>query len=121
MLTPNIGESISIAEYTDTTGTGSYRLLGALDGCFRFRDAKADGDSFQYFVTDGPNIEIVTGVLTYGTVDSLSRTTIEASSSGGAAVNWLGNTRPILRLTIGGAADDDDTCDMQDIYSGTSV
>ncbi len=120
MLTPNVGESATIAEYTDTVGDGSYSLRGALTGCFRFRDAHLDGESFDYIVSDGPNIEIDTGTLTYGDPDTLSRDLVQASSNAGAPIFWRGDTRPLLH-EVAGEGIDDDTCDMQDIYSGTSV
>ncbi len=100
MTVPNVAISATIAEYTNTIGTGTYSLRGALAGYFRFRDAHDDGDSFDYIVTDGPNVEIVTGTLTYGSPDSLSRDTIQTSSNNDNAVNWQGGTRPIIREIV---------------------
>jgi hypothetical protein len=120
---PNVAESRTIAEYTDTTGTSDYRLLGALPSSFRFRDAHTDGDSFDYIASDGPNIEIVTGTLTYGSPDILSRTTIQGSSNGGSKVEWSGVTRPILH-EVGAASSSTATCvpaEIIDVYTGTSI
>lgn len=117
---PNVADSATIAEHTDTTGLGPYRLNGALAGCFRFRDDHADGEEVTYIVSDGPNTEVVKGILTFGSPDTLSRDMILASSNGNAAINWSGGTRPLIHEAAG-ALIDDDTCDMQDIYTGTSV
>ncbi len=122
MPVPNVGASFSISEYTDTTGLGNYALRGGVvspeNYFFRFRDAHDDGASIDYWISDGPNIEIGTGILTYGDPDTLSRDTILASSNGGDKVNWLGGTRPILReVAVGECC----ACDIQNVYTGTSI
>jgi hypothetical protein len=124
MPVPNVGASFSISEYTDTVGVGNYALRGAVVSSesyfFRFRDAYSDGDSVDYWVSDGPNIEIGTGILTYGDPDTLSRDTILASSNGGSLVDWLGNTRPILRATIETTGECIPT-EIINVYNGTSI
>ncbi len=121
MLAQNVADSATIAEYTDTVGTGPIALRGALAGCFRFRDGHPDGDStIEYIVSDGPNTEVVLGTLTYGDPDSLSLDTIETSSNGGAAISWSGNTRPLVHEAAAGTG----KCvpaDIIDVYSGTSI
>lgn len=96
MTVPNVSISASVSEYTNVIGLNSYPLLGAITGHFRFRELYNDGDSFDYHISDGPNFEIVTGTLTYGDPDSLSRDIILASSNGGTFVNWSGATRPLI-------------------------
>jgi len=120
----NFGASVTIAEYTDVTGVANYRLLGAIPGCFRFRDAPhLNGDTVTYHVTDGPNVELVTGIFSTGTPDTLSRPTILASSNAGSPVVWSGRTRPILH-EVAGASPGTATCvpaAIIDVYTGTSI
>lgn len=76
-----------VQEATPTTGTSSYTLTGAEIGFQSFGAVMANGDTTYYAVTD--NIDWEVGVGTYSTTGpTMARTTILASSNGGAAVNW---------------------------------
>jgi hypothetical protein len=116
MTVPNVADSATIVEHTDVTGLNDYPLRGAIDGCFRFRDAHSDGATITYHASDGPNVEVVTGTLTYGSPDTLSRITILASSNGGDKINWSGGTRPILRAAVAAA-----TIRIRKIAQGSST
>jgi len=82
-----------VQETTTTVGTGDYTLLGAVTGFQTFNAGIGVGPTFDYAVTDGTNWEVGRSVLSAPT--TLSRTTILASSNGGAAVNWPAGTKNI--------------------------
>lgn len=80
-----------IRETSTTTGTGSYALNGAVTGFQTFAGAIGNNQTV-YFVTMGSQWEVGIGTLSGS---SLARTTILASTNGGAAVNWGAGTKEI--------------------------
>lgn len=92
-----------IKETTTTTGTGAYTLAGAVTGFRAFSAFCANADTTHYCCEDGTNWEI--GLGTWNTGNTLTRTTILASSNAGAAVNWGAGTKNIFctatRATLG--------------------
>lgn len=92
-----------VLETSTTTGTGAYTLAGAVAGYRTFASAGAtNGDTARVYVeavdANGvPTGDWETGRYTWGTGGTLARTQIEASSNGGAAVNWAAGTK---RLSI---------------------
>lgn len=88
-------------ETSSTTGTGPYSLLGAVAPWWTFMAAVThqgggSGSLITYVADDGVNKEAGIGTITDGSPDTLARTTITASTNGGAAVNWGAGTRNIF-------------------------
>ena len=83
-------------ETTTTTGTGSVTLLGAVLG-YQTLAAVGNTNTTWYCIADvgGANWEV--GVGTYSTTGpTLARTTVLASSNGGALVNFLAGTKDVF-------------------------
>jgi hypothetical protein len=91
---PGLAVADRIRETSQTTGTGDYSLLGAATGFQAFSVLGANNLT-PYFATDDINYEVGIGTVLTGPA-RLSRTTILASSNGGAAVNWGAGTRDII-------------------------
>jgi hypothetical protein len=85
-----------IKETTATTGTGSYSLAGAVAGFQTFVAGVGSGNSVHYVVENGTDWEIGVGTVTDATPDTLTRTTIIASSNANAAVNWTTGGKTIF-------------------------
>lgn len=84
-----------VRETTATTGTGSYTLDGSTTGYQAF-SVLGDGTETYYVVTDDIDWEIGIGILSVGTVDTLSRNIILDSSNNGNAVNWSAGSKDIF-------------------------
>lgn len=89
-----------IKETAPAPGLSAYSLSGAVSG-FAVIPAAANGLTLPYGATDGVHWETGIGTYTHAT-RSLARTTVKASSNGGAAVNWTGNA---ITLCVGLLAD----------------
>ena len=76
-----------VKESTATTGTGAYALGGAIAGFRSFGIGVGNNKVCFYGATDGTDWETGIGT-TDGTSANLARTTVLASTNGGAAVNW---------------------------------
>ena len=93
-----------VQETSTTTGAGAYTLGGALTGFQTFASSPlANGDTCNYFAVDvdtngSPLGSWETGLGTWGTGATLTRTAIYSSSNAGAAVSWTTGTR---RLATG--------------------
>ena len=85
-----------VKETSTTTGTGTYSLAGTSTGFQTFVAGIGNGNQCYYVAEDGTNWEFGVGTVTDATPDTLARTTILASTNGGAAVNWGGGTRNIF-------------------------
>lgn len=107
-----------VLEASTSSGTGPFALTGAVQGYRRFSSAFTVGDQVDYTIqgVDGdgrPTANWETGVGVYSSANTLTRTTVIASSNGNAAVNFpVGLTQvyntlgasTIEALTSGGAA-----------------
>lgn len=82
-----------VQETTQTTGTGTLSLAGADTGYQAFSAAFSSGDLVPYVITDGTNWECGVGTLASGTPWTLARTSITASSNGGAAISVTAGSR----------------------------
>ena len=85
-----------VRETTAVTGTGSATLLGAVTGYQSF-SVIGNGNTTYYTIADqgGPNWEV--GLGTYSTTGpTLARTTVLASSNGGALVNFTTGTKDVF-------------------------
>lgn len=80
-------------ETTTTSGTGTYTLAGAVTSFQSFAGV-GDGNTCYYGATDGADWEVGLGTYT-ASGTTLARTTVLASSNGGAAVSWSGATKNI--------------------------
>ena len=89
-----------VLETSTITGTGTYTLAGAPTGYQTFLgDGIVAGDVVEAYVTDGTNWE--EGFYTVGSGPAtLARTTIQKSSTGGAAINWAANTEVECHLGV---------------------
>ena len=85
-----------VQETSTTTGTGTYDLAGAATGYQTFVAGIGTANICYYCATDGTDWEIGIGIVTDAGTDTLSRTTIVASSNSDAAVNWGAGTRTIF-------------------------
>jgi hypothetical protein len=84
-----------VQETTSTTSTSSYVLLGAAAGYQSFGAVLANSDTTYYAITNDTDWEV--GIGTYSTTGpTLARTTILASSNGGAAVSWGAGVKNIF-------------------------
>ena len=84
-----------VKETTATSGTGDYALGGAATGFQAFSVVTSNTDTVYYAVSDNVYWEV--GVGTYASSgNSITRTTILASSNSGSAVNWGVGTKDIF-------------------------
>lgn len=84
-----------VFETTATTGTGTVNLAGSLTGFQTFIAGVGTGKKVPYQIDDGTNWEVGVGTVTSGSPDTLSRTTILASSNANAAVNFGAGTKNV--------------------------
>lgn len=90
-----------VQETTTTTGTGAVSLGGAVTNFVAFSSVMANADTTYYAIISSTEWEV--GLATYATSgNTLTRTTVYASSSGGAAVNFAAGTKYVY---IDAAAD----------------
>jgi hypothetical protein len=92
-----------VYETTVTTGTGALALAAAVTGYIRFADIPsiATNDTVGYcvYAVDGngnPSGAWEVGVGTYSSANTLTRTTVEASSNAGAAVDFAAGTKHVI-------------------------
>jgi hypothetical protein len=76
----------AVQELSNTTGTGTYVLMGAVNAYKSFSSAYSTNTLVPYTATDGTNFEWGVGTYTTG---YLARTTILGSSNSNAAVAWV--------------------------------
>lgn len=89
-----------IKETTVTTGTGALTLAGAMTGFRAFSTACSVGDTLFYAVqavdaSGSPTGDWEVGEGTYSGSNTLSRTTVIASSNANAAVNFAAGTKQV--------------------------
>lgn len=99
-----------VKETSTTVGTGTLDLLGAAAGFRTFVAGIGNANQTTYSVTDGTAWEVGIGTVTDAVTDTLSRTTVLASSNAGALVNFGAGTKTVFctapagQLTINGVA-----------------
>ena len=81
-----------VKETTTTTGTGTINLAGANAGFQTFVSGIGTGNTTYYCITSGNDWEVGIGTVTSGSPDTLSRTTILASSNANAAITLSGTS-----------------------------
>jgi hypothetical protein len=90
----------NVMETTTTTGTGALSLAGAITGFRAFDDVCANGDTCYYslYAVDANGNrsgDWEVGLGTFTDTDTLTRTTVHASSNAGAAVSFEAGTKYI--------------------------
>lgn len=87
-----------VKETTTTTGTGTLSLAGAATQHQTFVAGIGNGGLCVYCLLDanGTDWEVGVGTVTDATPDTLSRTTILASSNAGAAINLSAGTHTVF-------------------------
>jgi hypothetical protein len=84
-----------IKETSNTTGTGTYTLAGAVTGFETFTANLSNSDTTYYCCTDNTDFEVGLGTFTTSGT-TLARTTILASSNSNNAVSWGAGTRTVF-------------------------
>jgi len=84
-----------IKETSNTTGTGTYTLAGAVTGFETFTANLSNSDTTYYCCTDNTDFEVGLGTFT-SSGTTLARTTILASSNSNNAVSWSSGTRTLF-------------------------
>jgi len=86
-----------VKETTTTTGTGALSLAGAEANFIAFSAALSDGDTTYYAIVDNTNDDFEVGLGTYASAgNTLTRTTVLASSNAGSAVNLSAGTKDVF-------------------------
>lgn len=89
-----------VLETSTTTGTGAFTLAGAVTGFRAFSAVCSTNDTVPYFIeaVDGsgvPTGDWETGFGTYSGANTLTRTTVVASSNSDSAVNFSAGTKRV--------------------------
>ena len=90
-----------VLETSTTTGTGAFTLAGALTGFRAFSAVMTSPSDTCYYAIEGlsgsaQSGEWETGLGTYSASNTLTRTTVLASSNAGAAVNFSAGTKRVM-------------------------
>jgi len=107
-----------IHETSTSTGTGDFTLSGAVTGFKTFGSRYSTGDTFYYAIHEVDGVGVPSGAWevglgTYSAANTLTRTTVIASSNSDAAVSFsAGNKRVFVTMaaiqatnwTVGGSA-----------------
>jgi hypothetical protein len=107
-----------VRETTNTTGTGTYTLVGAVGGFESFASV-GNGNTTYYVCTDDTDFEVGIGTYT-ASGTTLARTTILESSNSDNAVNWGAGSKDIFVAQPAEKAVYLDASD-QLVIAGTSV
>lgn len=85
-----------VKETSTTTGTGALSLAGAVSGYRAFSAVCANGDTCFYAIAHQSAAEWEIGLGTWATGNSLTRTTVLASSNSGSAVSLSAGTKDVF-------------------------
>lgn len=85
-----------VKETTTTTGTGTVNLAGAATGYRTFVSGVGSTNTCYYCIAGGSEWEVGLGTVTSGSPDTLSRTTVLASSNAGALVTFSAGTKDVF-------------------------
>ena len=86
-----------VKETTTTTGTGAITLAGAETNFVTFSSALSNGDTTYYAIIDDTNNAFEVGLGTFSSGgNSITRTTVLASSNSGSAVNLSAGTKEVF-------------------------
>lgn len=92
-----IKTATQVWETSETTGTGTLSLAGAVSGFRTFVAGVGDAAKCRYYIRlrNGTEWEWGIGTVTDATPDTLARTTVLRSSNANAAVNFSGGTKDV--------------------------
>jgi len=86
-----------VKETTTTTGTGALSLGGASTNFVTFSSVLSNADTTYYAIVDSTNTAFEVGLGTYtSSGNTLTRTTVLASSNSGSAVNLSAGTKDVF-------------------------
>ena len=85
-----------VKETTIVTGTGTATFLGAVSGYRTFASQLSIGDTCAYAIVNANASEWEVGIGTYSAVNTLTRTTIQASTNSNAAVVFTAGTKDVF-------------------------
>lgn len=88
-----------VKETSTTTGTGNFTLAGAVTGFRTFGSVLSVNDTCGYCIALQGGSEWEVGIGTYSATNTLTRTTVLASSNSGSAVNFSSGTKDVF-ITI---------------------
>lgn len=96
-----------VLETSTSTGTGAFTLSSAVAGYQRFSAVCATNDTIYYaiFAVDGngnPSGDWEAGLGTYSSANTLTRTSVTASSNSNSAVNFSAGTKWVLASPTAG-------------------
>jgi len=91
-----------VKETSITTGTGAFTLAGAATGYRAFSAVMATSDTCFYCIALQSGSEWEVGLGTYSGVNTLTRTTVLASSNAGSAVTFSAGTKDVF-ITLAAA------------------
>jgi hypothetical protein len=99
-----------VLETSTTTGTGAFTLAAAVTGYQRFSAAMSTSDTCYYciYAVDGngnPSGDWETGLGTYSSANTLTRTTPIQSTNADAAVNFAAGTKYVMLSPTGAFVD----------------
>lgn len=83
-----------VRETSTTSGTGALTLAGAVTGFQRFSAVCSVGDEVQYVITEGASWEVGVGI--YSATNTLTRSTVLASSNAGSLVSFTGASKDVV-------------------------
>jgi len=86
-----------VKETTTSTGTGAISLAGAEPNFRTFASVLSDGDTTYYAIIDDNNLAFEVGLGTYASSgNTITRTTVLASSNSNNAVNFSAGTKDVF-------------------------
>lgn len=88
-----------VKETSTTTSTGAFALAGAASGYRSFASVCSVGDTVYYSISHQSANEWEVGLGTYSATNTLTRTTVHASSNANTAVNFSAGTKDVF-LTL---------------------
>jgi hypothetical protein len=93
-----------VQETSVTTGTGAFALAGAVTGYRTFASVLSVGDTIPYCIAAQGGTEWEVGIGTYSADNTLTRTTVLASSNAGSAVNFSAGAKNVFLTYPAGRA-----------------
>ena len=90
-----------IKETTNTVGTQTYQLEGAVTGFETFASNLSDGDTTYYAVTDNTNFEVGLGTINEGTSQTINYTVTVANVGGINIFVLNGVNNPVITFVKG--------------------